>query len=321
MKYLSWMIPALLFCSFCAAEAKIVDRVLVQVNDDIITLSDLNRKLAEYRLNLETKYSGEELAQMMQQAEKKALNELIEDKLMDQKAAEFGAPGDIDTRVSASIQGIMKNNNFATTEDLEKALIAQQGTTLREFREIIRKSIMREDLIDSYVKSRISLLAQEIDKYYKDHAAEFTKPEEVTISEIDIPIDANSQEAESLVNDIYNRILKGESFTVLASQYSKGPTASKGGVTPTIQLSKLNSETVKAIEGLKTGDISKPQKFKNMYVIYRMDLRQPATVSPLDEVKNEIKFRLWEQKYTPEYARFISQLREDAYIQYFTEMK
>jgi peptidyl-prolyl cis-trans isomerase SurA len=321
MKHLLWMIPAFLFCSFCAAEVKTVNRILVQVNDDIITLSDLNRKLAEYRLSLETKYSGEELDQMMQQAEKKALDELIEDKLMDQKAAEFGAPSDIDTRVSNQIQQIMKNNKLTTNEDLEKALIAQQGTTLKEFRDIVRKSIMREDLVDSYVKSRITLLAQEIDKYYKDHAAEFTKPEEVTLSEIDIPMDGNSQEAESRVNDIYNRILKGESFTVLASQYSKGPTANKGGVTPTIQLSKLNSETVKAIAGLKTGDISKPQKFKDMYVIFKMDLRQPAIVSPLDEIKNEIKYRLWEQKYTPEYTRFISQLKEDAYIQYFTEMK
>jgi parvulin-like peptidyl-prolyl isomerase len=321
MKHLLWMIPALLLCSFCAAEAKIVDRILVQVNDDIITQSDLNRKLVEYQMSLEAKYSGEELAHLMQQAQKKALDELIEDKLMDQKAAEFGPPSDIDTRVSTNIQQIMKKNNLTTNEDLEKALISQQGTTLREFRDIVRKSIMREDLVDSYVRSRISLLAQEIDKYYKDHAAEFTKPEEVTISEIDIPIDGNGQEAENRANDIYNRILKGESFAVLASQYSKGLTANKGGVTPTIQLLKLNSETVKAIADLKTGDISKPQKLKDMYVIYRMDLRQPAIVKPLDEIKNEIRYRLWEQKYTPEYTRFISQLKEDAYIQYFTEMK
>ncbi len=321
MKHLLWLIPALLLGVLRPAQAEIVDRILVQVNDDIITLSDLNKKLIEYRASFEGKYSGEELAQMMQKSEKSAMEELIQDKLLDQKAAEYPSPSDLDTRVSTAIQQVIKNNNMKTTEDLEKALIAQQRMTLREFREMIRKNLLREDLVGSFVGSRISLLSQEIDKFYKDHIVEYTKPEEVTLSEIDIPIEGNGQEAENRINDIYDRLLKGESFAALASQYSKGITANKGGATPAIQLSKLNADTVKAIANLKEGEISKPQKLRNIYRIYRMDARQPATVRPLEEVRNEIRGRLWEQKYTPEYNRFLSQLKEDAYIQYFTEMK
>ena len=116
-------------------------------------------------------------------------------------------------------------------------------------------------------------------------------------------------------------MLKGESFAVLASQYSKGITAGKGGATGTIQLSKLNSDTIKAIASLKEGEISKPQKLKNLYVIYHIDARKPVSVRPLEEVKPEIRARIQNQKYTPEYERFISQLKENAYIQYFDEIK
>jgi peptidyl-prolyl cis-trans isomerase SurA len=309
------LIPALL-CGFYTAEAKIVDRIVAQVNDDIITLSDLNRKLEEYRQI----YSKEEQAQMAPNMEKKALQELVENKLLDQKAAEFGPPSDLETSVSAQIQEVMKSRNIKTQEDLEKVL-AQQGMNLRDLRDTIRKQIMRDDLINSYVRSRITLLSEEVDKFYKDHVVDYSTPEEVAFSEIDIPIEGNGQEAETRAADIYNRLLKGESFAVLASQYSKGPAASKGGSAGVIQLLKLNNDYRQAIAGLNDGDISKPQKIKNFLAIIRMDARKPVTVRPLSEVSNDIKRRLWEQKYTPEYDRFITQLKENAYIQYFTEME
>jgi peptidyl-prolyl cis-trans isomerase SurA len=325
MKHLTWATLAL-FCGFCAAQAKTVDRILAQVNTDIITLSDLNRKIAEYRAQLQTKYSGDEFAQMLQKAEKQALEQLVQDKLLDQKAAELGPSSDIDSRVSTAIQQIMQDNKLKSTDELDRALMAQQGMNLRDFRDMIRKQFMRDDLVGGMVGSRIALLSQEIERFYKDHVAEFSTPEEVTLSEIDIPSEGNSQEAESRANDIYSRLLKGESFAVLASQYSKGITASKGGSTGTIQLSILNSDTRNAIAGLKAGDISKPQKLRDqklgdLYVIYHIDARKPVSVRPLEEVKPEIKNRLYNQKFTPEYERFITQLKENAYIQYFDEMK
>jgi peptidyl-prolyl cis-trans isomerase SurA len=320
MKHWTWAILALL-CGFCAAQAKTVDRILAQVNEDIITMSDLSRKMAEYRAQLQAKFSGDELAQMMQKAEKQALQQLVEDKLLDQKAAEMGPSSDIESRVSAAIQQLMQENKMKSSDDLDRALIAQQGMNLRDFRDMLRKQFMRDDLVGGMVGSRIALLSQEIEKYYKDHVAEYSTPEEVTLSEIDIPIEGSDREAESRANDIYNRLLKGESFAVLASQYSKGLTANKGGSTGTFQLSKLNSDTVNAIAGLKQGDVSKPQKFNKSYVIFHIDARKPVSVRPLEEVKPEIKNRLYNQKYAPEYERYITQLKENAYIQYFDEIK
>jgi peptidyl-prolyl cis-trans isomerase SurA len=323
MKQLLWIVPAIFF-SICAAEAndaKTVDRIIVQVNDDIITLSDLKHQMAEDYRGLESKYSGEELAQMKQKAEKQTLEKLIQNKLLDQKATELGPSSDVDSRVSAAIQQIIKENKLKTTDDLEKALIEQQGVTLRDFRDLIKKSIMRDDLIGSMVGSRIAILSQELEQYYKDHAADFTTPEEISLCEIDIPIKNNDQEAAAQANDIYSRLLKGEPFAILASQYSKGPAANKGGCIGTAQLNKLNAETINTIADLKAGDISKPQKQKSLYVIYRIDARKPATIRPLEEVRTDIKSQLWNQKYAPEYERFMTQLKENAYIQYFSEMK
>jgi peptidyl-prolyl cis-trans isomerase SurA len=318
MKSLLWAIPAVLF-AFSGASSKTVDRIVAQVNDEIITLSELNRETSQIRRELEAKYSGDQLKEMTQKAEQNALEGLIQEKLLYQKAVELGFNADVDKKVSSAIQQIIKENNFEDTEALERAL-EQSGRSLRELRDQFKRQILINDLIYEFVDSRITLLTPEIDKYYKDHEAEFTTPEEVTLSTIEIR-EATDRESEQRANDLYGRLQKGESFAALASQYSKGATANTGGNIGTYILSKLNSLTVKAITGLQAGEVSKPQKEPDGYVIYRVDTRKLAAVRPLDQVRTEIKNQIYARRRGPELERYISQLKEDAYIQIFSEAK
>ncbi len=319
MKKLLWIVPAILI-AFVSAEARTVDRILAQVNDDIITMSDLSQEMAPYRQELAGKYSGEELEQALQKTEKQILENLVQKKLLYQKAMELGFSADVESQVSAAIQKVIKENNLGDTEGLEKAL-EQQGLNLKDYREQYRKEIIVNSLVDYFVSSKITLLTPEVEKYYKDHISEFSSPEEVTLSTIEISTKGGAAEAEGRANDIYKRLQQGESFPTLASQYSSGSTASKGGSIGTYLLSKLNTDTVKAIAGLKDGEVSKPQKEKDAYVIYHIDVRKLSVVRPLDEVRNYIKNRLYDQKFNPELERYIAQLKEDAYIQYYSEIK
>ena len=322
MKNLLWAIPAILF-AFCVAEAKTVDRILVQVNDEIITMSEVNRIMLEQgiREQLAAKYSGDALEQETQKAQKQILDSLIEDKLLYQKAMELGfSSDDIDKDVSSAIQQRMKELKLKDTDELEKKL-EEEGSTMTELREQYKRSIIINGLVDTFVKSRITLLTPEIERFYQDHIAEYSSPEEVTLSDIEISIGEDEKAAEDRANDLYRRLQQGESFPTLASQYSNGTTAGKGGSIGTYLIATLNASTAKATANLKEGEISKPQKEKDHYVIYHVDSRKPSIVRPLDEVKDNIRERLFEQKFTPELDRYVSRLKEDAYIQYFTEIK
>lgn len=322
MKKLAWLIPAILLLGFGSLEAKTVDRILAQVNDDIITMSEVNRTIKEQgiRQQLAAKYSGDELEQKIQEVQKQILESIIQEKLLYQKAVELGFTTDTDTRVSAAIQKIIKDKDLKDTEGLEKAL-EEQGMTLKELREIYKKNIVVDDLIGYFVSSRITLLAPEIEKYYKDHVADFSSAEEVMLSDIEIAIKGDPKEAEERANDIYQRLQQGESFPTLASQYSAGISASKGGSIGTYLVSTLNAGTAKIIAGLKDGEVSKPQREKDTFIIYRLDNRKSSVVKPLEEVRDQIKDQLYMQKFNPELERYVAQLREDAYIQYFTEIK
>ncbi len=319
MRRAFWVAVTVLTMSW-GARAKIVDRIVAQVNDDIITLSDLNREMADVRQELSSKYSGPQLEEEIKKAQKDVLDELIRQKLLLQKGNELGFGANVDVQVSAFLERVRKENKFKDMQELEKAA-AQQGLSMPALRERIRRQIITEGVVQEFVGSRITLLTQEIEKFYKDHAAEYTIPEEVSLSEIVIVSEGNAAEAESKANEIRQRLTQGEAFATLASQYSKGPTAAKGGNIGSYQTAKLNPDIANAVANIKEGDITPVMKIREGFVIYRVDTRKAATTKPLDDVREEIRNRIWRQKFQPEYERFISQLKEEAYIQIFGEIK
>jgi parvulin-like peptidyl-prolyl isomerase len=323
MKKTLWLVGSMLVFSLASQAqtkpAKIVDRIVAQVNDDIITLSDINREIAEERQQLAARYTGDQLEQELKKVQKNALEYLIQQKLFLQKANELGVGSGLDLDVSAFIEQKRKEVGAKDMDEFEH-MLEQSGLSLSGYREDIKKQMIIQQLLGYFVDSRITLLSEELERYYQEHQKDFSSPEEVTLSEILIPSAGTDGNPESLCNEYRNRLLKGESFAALASQYSKGPTASRGGSIGTFAVSKLNPETARAIASVKEGDVSSVVKIPEGYAIYRVDQRKVSVVRPFDEVKNEIKQILYERKRQPEYDRFVAQLKEDAYIQIFSEL-
>jgi peptidyl-prolyl cis-trans isomerase SurA len=319
MKNALWTVLIIL-CGLCNAEAKVVDRIYAQVNEDIITLSDINRKMDAIRREYATKYTGDQLEEAVKAARADVLNVLIQEKLLVQKAIELGVDADVEPKVSSEIQQIMKDNNIETMEAFEEAL-EQQGSNPRDFRDLIKNKIMADEIIRMFVSARITLMKSEVEKYYKDHADEYATPEEISLSEITVTVEAEGsrENAEKRARDLYNRLQKGESFASLASQYSRGATANKGGGIGSNLIEKWHPDIVKAIAGLEAGDIAEPQNMKDGYVIYRVDSRKHSTLPPLKDIESQIKNRLYTNKFNPELDRYITRLKEEAYIQIYPE--
>ena len=304
----------------CMTNAGTVDRILAKINDEIITLSELRREMEPYRREIMSKVPAAQQEQVLKETEERILNSLIEASLIYQRAIEMEYEANVEEDVTSYIQQIMRDNNFRDTEEFENAL-AQDGQSLKSFREAIEKQAVSQALVNDFINSRISLLTPEIERYYQNNQADFSSLEEVALSEIILDTAKGLSEAENLAAEITDRFRRGESFATLAGQYSKGTTAGKGGEIGTYVIDKLNAEIRKALVGVEEGEISAPQKSAEGIIIYRVDVRKPAIVQPLDEVRDEIRNILYQQKRNPEYERFMTQLKEDAYIQIFSEMQ
>jgi parvulin-like peptidyl-prolyl isomerase len=321
MRRFVWLIGLMLACGTALPAQtnpmKVVDRIVAQVNDDIITLSDLNRAMVSIRQELADKYSGEQLQAELKKEQENLLEDLIRKKLILQKANELGMGSGLEVQVSAYIEDLRKQNKIKDMEEFDKAL-EQQGMTMAGFREDVKREMIIQDVLGYFVDSRITLLTEEIERFYKEHTQDFSSPEEVTLSEIVVP-GADGQ-AQALANEYRKRLLQGELFTTMASQYSKGSTAGKGGGIGSYIVAKLDPQFATAIASVKDGDVSEVIKSKEGFAILRVDSRKPSVVRPFEEVKADIKKYLYGQRRQPEMERFIAQLKEDAYIQKFSEL-
>jgi len=312
------LVLILLLCG--SVTAKIVDRIVAQVNNDIITLSDVNREMRQREKELAARYSGEQLEEAVKKAEQEVLEELIRQRLLLQKAEEYGFGANADIQVSAYLERLRKDNGLKDLKQLEEGLVGE-GWTLATFREYVRKNMISQNLVQEMVSSRITLLSEEVEEYYQDHKQDFATPEEVGLSEIVIGADGDPSQAEARADEVHRRIAQGEAFATLASQYSKGPTASKGGSIGKYNPQQLNPELVRAIADVKEGEITPVIPSADSFTIYRVDTKKESFTPPLEEIRDQIKQHLWESKFQPEYQRYLDQLREESYIQIFSEIK
>lgn len=142
------------------AQGRIVDRVAAIVNDEIVTLSDIQWAIA---------VRGAELAADQKEREKQyeeALEEIIAEKLIQQEVSRTSITMVSDEEVER--QHLEFDKKFGSHEEHE-AFLKRVGMDDAEMRRIVRRQISTlQDFIDSRFKPFIIVLPDELQKYYEE---------------------------------------------------------------------------------------------------------------------------------------------------------
>jgi len=203
-------------------------------------------------------------------------------------------------------------------EALQKAA-EEQGVSFEDLKEQIRENVIRSEVISQEVGSRIMVAPSEIEAYYKAHQEEFERPESVQLSEILIatpnPDDAAQvAQAEKKADDIETRLKAGADFATVAKADSSGSTAPDGGKLGGFKRGDLAKVLEEATFSLKAGQFTEPIRARQGWLILEVTAHQQAGVAPLDEVQNEIQEKIGYTKMEPALREYLSELRDQAYI-------
>ena len=118
------------------------------------------------------------------------------------------------------IESIKEDNNVTTEEQFQAAL-AQEGMTLDELRESIRKSYTRQMIVRRDVEPRIAVSEEQVlEEYEKRKDTDFTKAATVTLQEILIEEESGGI---ALATEVVERARGGEDFASLARAHSPAP--------------------------------------------------------------------------------------------------
>jgi len=282
----------------------VIDRVVAVVNEEIITMSDLEREVRE----AQQKDAAVNNSMM--------LEELINRKLQLSAAKRAGLDA-TDKEVADAIEDIKRRNSW-NTKQFEAALAAE-GLTVEQYRSELKENITISRIRDKSVRAGLSVDEAEVRRYYELNSGAYALPQEIRVRQIFIRLPENAPAAEIRVIEekatrIAARAKSGENFVALVKELSEGPSARLEGDLGYIQRDHALPEIDLAPRTLQPGGIAGPLRTNSGFHIIRLeDVRTP--VKPLDQVREEIANSLYQQKMENNYRVWLQTLRNESHVE------
>jgi len=300
------------------SKADVREEILVVVNKHIITRRTLNQAVEQQHAALYRQFAGKELDEKLKGAREKTLQGLMDAFLLEDKGTELGSPV-TDEYVRASIDGIKKENNFATDADLERALKGSLGIGLPEFIKRQKQQAIQQFVLQREVYSKVAVEDNELRAYYEDHKDEYRLPSRFRIRELVLAKGATAEEqadARKKLEEIQAELKGGKAFEALARQFSTSPSKATGGDLGWMNKGFLRASIEDAAVKLKPEQVSAPiETDKDLYLIQLIAL-EDAPVTSFAEVKAKILEKLQEPKAQNAIEQYLAGLRMRANIRY-----
>jgi len=166
----------------------------------------------------------------------------------------------------------------------------------------LRDRLLYNKIIEKVTENIVPPTYQEIKRYYETNQDKFRSPQMLKFRQI---VTRSKEEADNLLI----RLHKGEEMSELARQYSITPEAEKGGIVGWIAREHLEESMEKALFSIPTGKISPVIKTPYGYHIFEVLSVRPEGVKEIPEVISEIKLKLFNQKRTEFYGKWLKELR------------
>ncbi len=292
---------------------KVVEDVVVRVNDQIISRSDVER--SEGQLEQEAAQQNLSPSDLLAR-QHDMLRDMIDQQLLLSKAKELGL--NADAEVIRRLDEIRKQYKMDSLDDLEKAA-RQQGISFEDFKAQIRDQTLTQMVVRDEVGRRLQVTNADRVKYYNDHLKDFEQPEQVRLSEILVPLPENATpaeivQAERKANNLKTQVMKGEDFAEIAKKNSGGPTAAQGGELGLFKRGALAKVLEDQTFDLKAGESTQPIRTRQGFVILKLTEHVPAGPAPLKNVEPQVEEAMYMQQMQPALRAYLTKLREDAYV-------
>jgi peptidyl-prolyl cis-trans isomerase SurA len=296
---------------YACAGVEMLDRIVATVNGDIITYSELHKFKALMFKGMTGQSEGPDF-------EKKVLDQMVEKKLIVQEAAKLEIAVK-QKEVDTAIENILERNKI--TLEVLKDSLAEDKSTLDEYRELLRTEILQSHVVSRQVRARIAIVEKDVVEYYEKNIKPKEKPgKRVRIQQILflIPKGAGQEEVltiEENIGEIRKKLVAGESFGKTAASCSHGPAAASGGDLGYFHKGELMPAIEDAAFSMKKGDISSVLRTGiGFHLIKVLDRDETEGDRSWKDHYDSIEEILYNREFESIYMSWIQKLRNKAYL-------
>jgi parvulin-like peptidyl-prolyl isomerase len=312
-----------------ARGTEIIEQVLVKVNGDIITKTDLEqRQIAVLRQKMQGQVdpaamkNDATLKKMLAEVTPQLLVNAVDELLLLQRGRDLGLHLG-DEQFKQVVGNILKEQNLQDDAKFQAAL-AQENMTMDDLRKQLERQMLIDQVQRAEVGSKLNITEEEARQYYARHPEEFTEPASITLREILVDVPASEQgvsaakddEGKKKIADIRARAMKGEDFAKLATEVSDSPTKATGGLIGPFARSDMSPQLQELVDKMKEGDITQPLRVQKGYQLFKLETMKTSAVQPFDSVRDLIADKVAAARTQTEMRKFLARLRAQAIIEW-----
>jgi peptidyl-prolyl cis-trans isomerase SurA len=303
-------------------ELQVVDEVIAQINDDVITLSMLKRESKE-RIDAlkQSGMSAEQATEEVNKRQPELIATLVNEQLLLQKGKELDLTAEVEAEVNRRMLEVAKEQGITSIEKLDAAM-RESGVDPVTTRQTLRVEIMKQAVIQQEVNRKIffGLTTPELRKYFDANQQKFRKPESLTLSEIFLSsAGKNEAEVKARAFELVRQLRAGTDFGALAAANSereingvRSAPQTKGKV-GAFEVPNLREDIAAAVKDVKVGGVSDPLRSNDGYQILRVDERTAAsTTAAFNE--NQVREAITIERSEKQRDDYLQNLRNESYI-------
>jgi peptidyl-prolyl cis-trans isomerase SurA len=263
-----------------APESQQIEGIIAVVNDDPISFTDVRQRAQLLLLSLGGQQPTQE---QIQQITTQALEQLIDEKLQLQEAAEYEVEIS-DDDIANSINRLAQQSGL-TRDDLVQSLI-QSGINPISLEEQTRADIAWRRIMGGLYGSRIRISDNQISEQIKRLEADAQK-QQYLVSEIFLyaPLETDKSQALIAANSIIEQLSAGAQFEVAAQRFSSAPTAATGGDMGWVVIEDFDDARRQALQSLSEPGLTPPISVEDgVYIMNVRSRRDPSQSSTLVDV-------------------------------------
>ena len=264
LRILNFAVILVMFCAGTSvAHAEFMDRVLVIVDEDVITQSEFDHRMKTLQGEIER--NGEQ--NVPPDLEKQLLDGMVSDRLQVQEAGRRGIKI-TDEELGAAIQRFASQQNL-TAEQLAQQ-IELQGQSFKRFSESVRESLTISRLTDYYASVRVVVPDYEIDGYIAANQLSDTGSE-YQIAHILIK---DPEQNMAKAQEVLEKLSSGMSFQQAVLNYSEATDAQDGGMIGWRKLDQLPEVFAGAIKNARVGGVTDILQSSNgLHILKLLDMK------------------------------------------------
>ena len=260
-------------------------RIAAVVNDDVVTVRDLNERLQLVMLTSGIRDSEQARSRLAPQV----LRGLIEESLQLQEAKRLNLEVD-QSEIDNALNTIAKRNKLSV--DQMKSFLVQNGINLETLVRQVRAQIAWLEVVNRTIRPNVTVTVDQLDLAVQEARDSQGQPEYL-LSEIVLPVD-NPAQADRVAQDaqrLTQTLREGANFDSLAHQVSASASAERGGDLGWVSAAAIPPELQATLDRMRPGDISDPLSSPIGYHIFWLR-DQRIAAAPVDSSRAAVEVKL-----------------------------